>query len=274
MAAAKLGIVAGAGELPRRVIEACREAERPFFVVALEGSADPAVIAEAPHAWVRLGAASEGFRLLREQGVAELVMAGGVKRPSVLQLRPDWRTAKFFARIGYRALGDDGLMRAVIRELEEVEGFRVIGLDSVLAGALAPEGPLGRHLPDEQARHDIAHGFDVLRLLGAADIGQAVVVQQGLVLGVEAIEGTDALIARCGALQREGPGGVLVKATKPGQERRADLPTIGSATLAAAAAAGLRGIAVEAGATILVDRPALVAAADRARLFVIGMAAP
>jgi DUF1009 family protein len=274
MAAPKLGIVAGAGELPRRVIEVCQAAARPFFVIAVEGSADPAMIAETPHAWIRLGAAGEGLRLLREQGVGDLVMAGGVKRPSVLQLRPDWRTAKFFARIGYRALGDDGLMRAVIRELEEVEGFRVIGLDSILASALAPVGPVGRHLPDEQARHDAAHGFKVLKALAAADIGQAVVVQQGLVLGVEAIEGTDALIERCGGLRREGPGGVLVKGTKPGQERRADLPTIGPLTLAAAAAAGLRGIAVEAGATILVDRARLAAEADRAGLFIVGMAPP
>jgi hypothetical protein len=270
--APKLGILAGAGELPLRVIEACRAANRPFFVLAFEGSADPAIAAEAPHAWIRLGAAGEGLRILRENGVAELVMAGGVKRPSVLQLRPDWRTAKFFARIGYRALGDDGLMKAVIHELEQVEGFRVVGLDSILGASLAPDGPFGRHAPDEQARHDIAHGFGIIRALGALDIGQAVVVQQGLVLGVEAIEGTDALIARCGALRREGPGGVLVKGAKPGQERRADLPTIGPRTVAGAAAAGLRGIAVEAGSTILVDRADLVLAADRSGLFVIGVA--
>ena len=266
-----LGILAGAGELPMRAIEACRAAERPFFVLAFAGSADPAVTAGVPHAWVRLGGAAEGLRILRENGVEELVMAGAVKRPSVLQLRPDWRTAKFFARIGYRALGDDGLLRAVIRELEEVEGFRIVGLDSILGAALAPAGPLGRHVPDEQARHDIAHGFKILRALGALDIGQAVVVQQGMVLGVEAIEGTDALLARCAPLRREGLGGVLVKGTKPGQERRADLPAIGARTVAAAAAAGLRGIAVEAGATLLVDRAELVAAADRAGLFVAGV---
>ncbi|HZB90214.1 MAG TPA: UDP-2,3-diacylglucosamine diphosphatase LpxI [Stellaceae bacterium] len=269
--APKLGILAGAGELPLRIIEACRAADRPFFVLAFEGSADPAVAEGVPHAWIRLGAAGEGLRILRENDVAELVMAGGVKRPSVLQLRPDWRTAKFFARIGYRALGDDGLMRAVINELEQ-EGFRVIGLDSLLGASLAPAGPVGRHAPDEQARHDIAHGFRLIRALGALDIGQAVVVQQGLVLGVEAIEGTDALIARCAALKREGPGGVLVKGVKPGQERRVDLPAIGPRTVAAAAAAGLRGIAVEAGSTILVDRAAIVAAADHAGLFVTGVA--
>ena len=268
----KLGILAGAGELPLRVIDACRAADRPFFVIAFEGSADPATVAAAPHAWIRLGAAAEGLRILRENGVEELVLAGGVRRPSMLQLRPDWRTAKFFARIGYRALGDDGLLRSIIRELEEVEGFRVVGLDVVLGSALAPLGPLGRQAPDEQALRDIEHGFKIVRALGALDIGQAVVVQQGLVLGVEAIEGTDALIERCTGLRRDGPGGVLVKGTKPGQERRADLPTIGPRTVTRAAAAGLRGIAVEAGATLLVDRAELVAAADRAGLFVVGSA--
>jgi DUF1009 family protein len=187
-------------------------------------------------------------------------------------LRPDWRAARFFAKIGWRALGDDGLLRAVIKELES-EGFRVIGADSILAAALAPRGPLGALVPDAQAEADIAHGIGVARALGSLDIGQAVVVQQGIVLGVEASEGTDALIARCATLRRAGPGGVLVKIAKPGQERRADLPTIGLHTVTAAAAAGLSGIAVEAGATFVLDRPALAAAADHAGLFVVGIAA-
>jgi UDP-2,3-diacylglucosamine hydrolase len=226
-----------------------------------------------PHAWVRLGAAGEALRLLREHHVEEIVFAGGVKRPSLLSLRPDWRAAKFFARVGYRALGDDGLLTAVIREFEG-EGFRVIGADELLGSALATVGPIGRHVPDAQAEDDIALGFRVVRALGALDIGQAAVVQQGLVLGVEAIEGTDALIARCAGLRREGPGGVLVKAPKPGQERRADLPTIGRRTVEAAAAAGLRGIAVEAGASFVLDRVATAAAANRAGLFVVGIAPP
>jgi hypothetical protein len=271
--AAKLGIFAGGGELPLRIIEACRASERAVFVLAFEGAADPAVASGVPHAWVRLGAAGEALRLLREHGVEEVVFAGGVKRPSLLSLRPDWRAAKFFARVGYRALGDDGLLSAVIREFES-EGFRVIGADDILGSALAPLGPLGRHRPDAQAEDDIAVGFRIVRALGVLDIGQAAVVQQGLVLGVEAIEGTDALIARCAALHREGPGGVLIKAPKPGQERRADLPTIGRRTVEAAAAAGLRGIAIEAGASLVLDRAALVAAADRTGLFVVGIAPP
>jgi UDP-2,3-diacylglucosamine hydrolase len=268
--AAKLGILAGSGELPVRLIDACRSVERPFFVLAFEGEADPAMLTEVPHAWVRLGAAGEGLERLRREGVSELVLAGGVRRPSLRSLRPDWRAAKFFARIGYRALGDDGLLSAVVKELER-EGFRVIGADTLLGSVLMPAGPVGRHAPpDDQALADIEHGFRIARAIGALDIGQAVVVQQGLVLGVEAIEGTDALIARCGALRREGPGGVLVKASKPGQERRADLPTIGSRTVKAAAAAGLRGIAVEAGAALILDRRKVADLADREGLFVIG----
>jgi hypothetical protein len=268
----RLGILAFGGELPARLIAACRTRERPFFVLAFEGAADPATIADAPHAWVRLGAAGEGMRILRENGVEELVFAGGLRRPTLADLRPDWRAAKFFARIGLKALGDDGLLRAVIRELEE-EGFRVVSVEGILTQALAPDGPLGEHRPDDAALADIAHGVRVARALGALDIGQAAVVQQGIVLGVEASEGTDALLARCGPLRREGRGGVLVKIAKPGQERRADLPTIGVRTVAAAATAGLCGIAVEAGSTLLMDRAAVIAAADAAGLFVVGIAA-
>ncbi len=271
--AGKLGILAGAGELPLRIIDACRAADRPFFVLAFEGAADAATVAGVPHAWVRIGAAGEGMRLLHENGVEELIMAGGVARPTLWSLRPDWRVAKFFARIGYRALGDDGLLRAVIKELED-EGFRVVGVDAVLGSALAPPGPLGRIRPDEQAEADIALGAKVARSLGVLDIGQSVVVQQGIVLGVEAIEGTDALIARCGPLQRQGPAAVLVKTAKPGQERRADLPAIGSRTVTAVRASGLRGIAVEAGATIVLDRAAMVTAADAAGIFIVGIAGP
>jgi DUF1009 family protein len=266
----KLGIIAGAGDLPRRVIEACRAADRDVFVLGIVGETDPSILAGVPHAVIRLGAAGEGFRLLHEASVRELVFAGGIRRPTVASLRPDWRAATFFAKVGYRALGDNGLLSAVITEMES-EGFRVVGADTVLGQVLASPGPFGCMAPDEQAKADIAHGLAIARTLGTLDIGQAVVVQQGLVLGVEAIEGTDGLLARCAGLSRDGPGGVLVKIAKPGQERRADLPTIGARTVTRASEAGLRGIAVEAGSTIVIDRPGVVEAADRAGLFVVGI---
>jgi hypothetical protein len=265
-----LGIVAGGGGLPRRLVEACQQTGREVFVLALEGAADRETVADVPHAWCPIGAAGRGLALLRENQVRELVLAGGVRRPSLVSLRPDWRAAKFFARVGYRALGDDGLLSAVVAELER-EGFRVIGPDQVLRAGLAAEGLFGRISPDAQAMADITHGTRVARVVGRLDIGKAVVVQQGMVLGVEAIEGTDELIRRCAGLRREGPGGVLVKVEKPGQEQRADRPTIGPTTVALAAEAGLRGIAVEAGATIVVDRDDVIDAADRAGLFVVGI---
>src|SRR5262249_40848076 len=183
-------------------------------------------------------------------------------------LRPDWRAAKLFARIGYRALGDDGLLSAVVEELER-EGFRIIGPEQLLERALIPEGPLGKIRPDALSEADIEHGLRIAHALGSLDIGQAVIIQQGLVLGVEAIEGTDELLRRCEALRRDGPGGVLVKIEKPGQESRADRPTIGKRTVALAAQTGLRGIAVEAHATIVVDHDEVARAADGAGLFVV-----
>lgn len=266
-----LGIVAGSGSLPGRLIEHCRAAGRDVFVLALQGEAEPATVAPVPHAWCRLGGAATGLDLLRANGVDDLVLAGGVRRPTLTSLRPDWRAAKFLARVGYRALGDDGLLRAVVKELER-EGFRVIGADQLLGEASLPAGPLGRIGPDDDARADIALGMRLARAIGALDIGQAVVVQQGLVLGVEAIEGTDGLLRRCGALRRDGPGGVLVKMEKPGQEPRADRPTIGPETVRLAAASGLRGIAAEAGATLVLDRNEMIRLADEAGIFVVGVA--
>lgn len=269
--APKLGIVAGEGDLPARLVHVCRAANRDLFVLAIEGHTDPETVRCVDHAWSRLGAGGTALDLLRRAGVEELVMVGPIKRPSLLDLRPDFRTAQFLARIGGRALGDDGLLRSVIGLLED-EGFRVRGIDEILQDLVATRGPYGALSPDAQAERDIARGVTVARALGEQDVGQAVVVQQGMVLAVEGIEGTDALLERCASLRRAGPGGVLVKIKKPGQDHRVDLPTIGPATVRGAATAGLRGIAVEAGGALVVDRPRIVAAADAAGMFVVGIA--
>jgi hypothetical protein len=268
--AEKLGILAGGGQLPARVIEACRATGRNFFVLAFEGQTDAATVADTAHAWVRLGAVGEALSRLKEAGVREVVMAGPVKRPSLDTLRPDWRGALFLAKVGARAFGDDGLLSAVVGELE-AEGFRVIGADDVFESLRTPPGPCGAHRPDPAAETDIKRGVSVAQALGRLDVGQAVVVQQGVVLGVEAIEGTDALIERCAALRRTGPGGVLVKISKPGQERRVDLPTIGVDTVLRGAASGLRGIALEAGRSLIIDRAAVARTADQSGLFVVGI---
>jgi hypothetical protein len=270
----KLGVLAGGGQLPRQLVESCRRSGRPVFVVAFKGYTDPATVADGvEHVWTRLGAAGTAIKALRQAGCQELVMAGAVARPSLAELWPDATAARLLARVGTRALGDDGLLRVVMQLLEE-HGFRMVGVHDVMTDVLADTGRLGEHGPDAAAWRDIERGLEVGRALGASDVGQAVVVQQGLVLGVEAIEGTDRLLARCAELARPGPGGVLVKIKKPGQDARADLPTVGVRTVEGAAAAGLRGIAVAAGGTLLVDRERLVAAADAAGLFLQGVEGP
>jgi DUF1009 family protein len=269
---AKLGIIAGGGQLPGLLAKACRAQHRPYFLLGLSGFADPHTFEEPLQEWMRLGEAGGVFDRLRAADVSTVVMAGAVRRPTFAELRPDLQTAALFARLAGRALGDDGLLRALIGELER-QGFTVIGPDEILADLVARPGTLGRQAPDEQARADIALGMKTARELGRLDVGQAAVVQQGLVLGVEDAEGTAALIARCAALKREGPGGVLVKMKKPQQDRRADLPVIGPDTVRQAADAGLRGIAVEAGGSLIIDADSVTAAADVAGLFVIGVSA-
>ena len=267
---ATLGILAGSGNLPARVAEAAISAGRDVFIVGLDGYAEPAVLAPFPHEFIRFGAAGRIIAALREHGCRDLVMIGPVRRPSLFHLRPDVEGAKILTRIGRAAFaGDDGLLAAAIRILQE-EGFSVIGAHTILSEALGPRGLLTRIAPDAAAMADIGRAITVVRALGAVDVGQGCVVQGGLVLAVEAVEGTDGMLSRCAALARPGAGGVLVKLVKPGQDRRADLPTIGPDTIRNAAAAGLRGVAFEAGGTILADRPALIAEADAAGLFLLG----
>src|SRR5439155_9706948 len=160
--AGRLGIVAGGGDLPLRLIECCRAAGRDVFVLAIKGAAEPETVRGVPHAWCRIGAAAAGLALLRDNNVTELVLAGGIRRPSLAALRPDWRAARLFARIGYRTLGDDGLLSAVVSELEQ-EGFRVIGADQLLDAELVPEGPLGNIRPDPQSEAEIEDGLRVAR---------------------------------------------------------------------------------------------------------------
>ncbi|MFT2095936.1 LpxI family protein [Acidiphilium multivorum] len=270
-AAGPLGIVAGGGRLPGQVAAAARAAGRGVFIVALDAHADPEVVAPFPHETIRLGAVGAAIDALKRAGCREIVLAGPVRRPSLFDLRPDAVGARLLARIGRAAFaGDDGFLAAIVRVLGE-EGFTVLGAHEVISEVFAPEGLLSGAAPDAAALADITRGIAVVRALGAVDVGQGAVVQQGIVLAVEAAEGTDAMLARAATLRRPGPGGVLVKLVKPGQERRADLPTLGVRTVRGAVEAGLRGIAFEAEGAILMDREAMVREAEAAGLFLLGI---
>ena len=274
---APLGLVAGGGMMPVRIADAATKSGRGVAIILLQDFADPADYACFPGAEVMaLGQVGRMQTKLRTAGVRDLVMAGKVTRPSFLSLRLDAEGARMAARLGRQALfgGDDSLLSACLRLMRE-EGFNPLGAQEVMAELLVEAGPLTSTVPDDQARADIARGIAVVRALGDADVGQGCVVQQGMVLGLEAIEGTDAMLARCAELRREGPGGVLVKLMKLRQDIRVDMPVIGPDTIAHAAAAGLRGIAIEArsghSGTIVIDRDATIAAAQAAGLFLLAI---
>lgn len=269
--AAKLGVLAGSGALPREVIAAAAKEGREVVLVGFDGFTDEETFALVPGALrTRLGQAANMEPFFRDHQVTDVVMAGKIRRPTLREVRPNWRTARFVAQLGLSALGDDGVLRRFIR-LVEAKGFHVLSVPEVLHGATLPPGALGQHQADALALADIERGLTVLRHLAPADVGQAVVVQQGLVLGVEAIEGTDALIARCGLLQRKGPRAILVKARKDTQDPRADLPVVGLQTMKAIIAAGLRGVAVDVGGTLVIEQESLRREADRAGVFVVAV---
>jgi len=269
---APLALIAGRGDLPVRVAQRCLATGQHLHVIVIKDHGDPAAYAGmgVPVVTFRLGQGGSALAYARDHGIQDLVLAGGVRRPSLTNLWPDAYTARFVARVGMRALGDDGLLRAVMAQME-AEGLRIHPVSEILKDATGHAGLRGSIAPDDTAWSDIRRGVQVGRALGVADVGQSVVVQQGVVVGVEALEGTDALLERCGPLRLDGPGGVLVKLCKPGQDERADLPTLGVTTVETAHRSGLRGIAYQAESALLLAPEDMAARADALGLFLIGL---
>lgn len=262
-----LGVIAGGGEVPRYLLQSCDKKDIRTFLVALDGQADTALTDGREHITAPLGAAGYIIKTLQNRDIRDLVLIGAVRRPSFTELKPDIKTAGLLTKIGLSLLGDDGLLKAIRKELEH-EGFRLHGVHEIAPDLLAQEGVIGRYKPSGTDRDDIAKGFEAARQLGYLDIGQSVIVQNGIILGVEAAEGTDALIKRSGGLKRKGGGGVLVKRCKPQQDKDLDLPTIGPNTVRECAAAGLAGIAVHAGQSLVFDIEEIKKQADKHRIFV------
>ena len=269
----KLGIIAGGGSIPAQLVSYCQQKGQEFFVLAIEGNADKSFFTPqsgVPHQWIRIGQAGTGFKRFADEKVQDVIMIGTIRRPSFFDLVPDLRTAAFFAKVGAKSLGDDGILRALVSEIES-DGMRVKGVHEAMPDLLAKSGVMGKHKPDKQAVADIKRAIEVATELGKLDVGQAVIVQQGLVLGVEGIEGTDELIRRCGDYRRKGDGGVLLKLRKPQQDMRIDLPTIGTRTVERAHETGLRGIVVHSGNSLIVDEDKVIKLADKYGIFVMGV---
>lgn len=266
----RLGIIAGKGQLPQKIIAACERDNKEFFVIAIKGQTEKSLVKNIPHKWVKLGQTEETIKILKSENVTEIVMGGGIKRPGIFDIKPDLRTMQIVAEVGISSLGDDTLLRAITRELEK-EGFEIVGAHQIAPEILTPYGCLTSKEPTAENKSDLEEGIKVTKTLGSLDIGQAAIIQQGVVIAVEAVEGTDATIARYKKHKySSGYRGVLVKSSKPEQDKRLDLPTIGPKTIKEAYNAGLAGVAVEAGASIILDQEDVIKLADKLGLFVIG----
>jgi DUF1009 family protein len=272
-----LAVICGGGSLPFAVADAAIGKGRRVLLVGLRGFADAARIAKYPHDWVAIGQAGRLFQVLEREGCRDLVFIGNLVRPNIRQLRLDLAGLGLLYRFGDMFRGGDGhILRRVVAMVEE-RGFRVIGAHEITPDILVPEGPLGSRRPGNGDLADIARGLEYLHATGPYDVGQAVVVAQNRIVAVEAAEGTDEMLARLAELHARGVvryaagTGVLVKAPKPGQDRRIDLPSVGPKTIEGAAAAKLNGIAVVAGSSIVAEPEEMPRLADRAGLFVVGV---
>lgn len=279
MAARKLGLIAGGGDLPLTLAARCEAAGRSLYVIRLRGFAGGG-FERFEGADCGLGEFGRCFDLLRAAGCEAVCFAGHVAKPDFAKLKPDLRGVRLLPGLIAAAVkGDDGLLRAILKAFED-EGFLIEGADDVDSSLMLPAGALGAISPGAEHHDDIVRAMSIARAAGALDIGQGAVIAGGVVLAVEAQEGTDAMLRRCADLPaalrgaRDRPLGVLAKAPKPIQERRVDLPTLGPATIAAAAEAGLAGVVGEAGGVLVLDRKAVIAAAERLGLFVWGAPPP
>ena len=273
-----VGVICGGGSFPGAVADAIVRRGRRPVMFAVQGWADPKVVERYAHHWIALGQLGRFLRLARAEHCREALFIGTLLRPPLTQIRLDWPTIRAMPRIiDFFRGGDDRLLSGVAKLLEE-RGVRIIGVDDVAPEVIVPEGVLGRCQPSLRDRADIVQALKAIAALGPFDVGQAVVVANGHVLAVEAAEGTDNLLIRVADLRRQGrvatPAGVgvLVKAPKPSQDRRFDLPAIGPQTVENVARAGLAGVAVTAGSTIVAEPAQVATIADREKIFFTGVA--
>jgi UDP-2,3-diacylglucosamine hydrolase len=272
-----LAIICGGGSFPAAVADAVARRGRRPVMFGIKGWADAAVIDRYAHPWIAIGQAGRFFRLARTEHCRDVLFIGTVLRPPLSALRLDWQTIKLMPRVIRFFRGGDDKLLSGVAGVAETGGLRVVGVKDVAPEIFVPQGVLGRHAPTERDRADIARALTVIGALGPFDVGQAAIVADNNVLAVEAAEGTDNMLMRIAELRKLGRvtsplgAGVLVKAPKSGQDRRFDLPSIGPRTIENIARAGLAGLAVTAGSTMIAEADQAIAAADRAGIFLVGV---
>ncbi|GIW39587.1 MAG: hypothetical protein KatS3mg076_0164 [Candidatus Binatia bacterium] len=262
-----IGLVAGNGQFPVLFARAARAAGLRVVAALHRGETGGEVQALVEDAaWVRVGEVGAVIEFFRGHGVREAVFAGGIDKKRLFrEFRPDETALRILAELPHR--GDDAVLRAVAGAFERA-GIRIVDPRGFLGHWLAPWGVLTSRRPAPRERGDIRLGRRVARMLGRWDVGQTVVVKDGVVVALEALEGTDEVVRR--AFRLAGPGCVVVKTSKPGQDLRFDLPALGRETIEVAREAGVSAVAVEAGRTLLLDREELLEAAERAAIALVG----
>jgi len=267
----KLGIIAAKGDLSKNLIEYTKD-KFELFIVAITGETDPALLTNINHVWISLGEIGKAMEAMKAFGLEQIVFVGSLNKPDIFSLKVDIMGAKLLARIAKnKFFGDNKLLSSVAEFLEEHD-FKVIGVHEILTTLVVEASNFTILAPNDQDKQDIELAMEIVRTLGSLDVGQGAIVQNGIVLGVEAVEGTDKLIHRCGELKRaENYGGVLVKLSKPDQELRMDLPTIGIQTIKNMHQAGFKGIVIEAHRSIFLDKEEVIKYADEHQMFIASL---
>ena len=263
----KIAIIAGRGGLPLQLINQFKKDKREFVIIALKGAVDVNDYAEYETYFFYPGQAKKVLTLLKKEKVKELVFAGGLKRPSIWDVRLDVISYKILLKSVMQGLGDDGLLRLVMAEVENV-GVKIVGAHEICPNLTFSKGILGKIKPSKQDEVNIKKGSEVLKAMADLDIGQSIIVDSGVVVGVEAIEGTEELIKRCGHHKLSEKGGVLVKMKKTHQTDKVDMPTVGIKTIEQISEAGFAGIAIEAGNVLVVDQKEVIKKANELKIFV------
>lgn len=267
----KIGIIAGAGLLPRTVFDSCNAQNIDCTVLGIEGQVSKELFEDIELQTIPLYSISKLLSALRKNDVTHIVLAGKVERKNLSKLLFDLKGAVLLTHIIKGGRNDNSVLSAVITFLEK-EGFVILPPEHVARNITAKKGVLTKLEPDQSALDDIKKGVRILKNIASFDVGQALVIQAGLVLGVEAAEGTDELIKRCGLIQqKDEPAAILVKIVKPDQDRRVDLPCVGPHTITMLREYGLRGVAMEAGSSLILDEKSAIEEANKAGIFIVGI---
>ncbi len=259
-----LGIFAGRGILPQMLIEDCQKKNRKFVLFLLEGEKYEIDYSAFNPTTIGYGEVEKFLKILHDNEVKNLVFIGGVTKPNFSSLKVDKTGAILLAKIlANKILGDDAVLSSVIKFFEK-RGLKILRIDQLLDCVVSQKSTLGKYRPTSQNLDDIELGVKAIKHFSKFDVGQSLVISQKQIIAVEALEGTDEMIKRCGNLRQNS---VLVKMKKRGQNSKADLPTIGIDTIRNCAAVGIKGIAIQAGSTLVLQKDEVIKVADEFGMF-------